>query len=104
MGREDVTRFVEESDCVLLLGAFMTDINMGIYTANLDPAQLHLCHQRRRCGSATTISTTCCWPTLSTGWPRAGLKAAAAAAAAAAQRRRRAVPAPAGRAASPSAG
>ena len=38
MGREEVTQFVEESDCVLLLGAFMTDINLGIYTANLDPA------------------------------------------------------------------
>ena len=39
MGREEVTQFVEESDCVILLGAFMTDINMGIFTANLDPAQ-----------------------------------------------------------------
>ena len=39
MGREEVTRFVESSDCVILLGAFMTDINLGIYTANLDPAR-----------------------------------------------------------------
>lgn len=39
LGREDVTRYVEESDCVLLLGTFMTDINLGIYTANLDPAK-----------------------------------------------------------------
>ena len=39
MGREEVTRFVEESDCVVLLGTFMTDINLGIYTANLDPAK-----------------------------------------------------------------
>jgi TPP-dependent 2-oxoacid decarboxylase len=39
MGRAEVTRFVEESDCVLLLGAFMTDINLGIFTANLDPAR-----------------------------------------------------------------
>ncbi len=39
MGREEVTRFVEESDCVILLGTFMTDINLGIYTANLDPAK-----------------------------------------------------------------
>ena len=38
MGDDTVTRFVEESDCVLLLGTFMTDINLGIYTANLDPA------------------------------------------------------------------
>lgn len=36
MGRAEVTEFVEESDCVLLLGTFMTDINLGIYTANLD--------------------------------------------------------------------
>jgi len=39
MGNETVTRFVEESDCVLLLGTFMTDINLGIYTANLDPGK-----------------------------------------------------------------
>ncbi|MDA0658730.1 MAG: thiamine pyrophosphate-binding protein [Planctomycetota bacterium] len=39
MGRDAVTRFVEESDCVLVLGAFMTDINLGIFTANLDPAR-----------------------------------------------------------------
>ena len=39
MGNDQVTRFVEESDCVILLGAFMTDINMGIFTANLDPAK-----------------------------------------------------------------
>jgi indolepyruvate decarboxylase len=39
MGREEVTRFVEESDCVVLLGTFMTDINLGIYTANLDPGK-----------------------------------------------------------------
>jgi indolepyruvate decarboxylase len=39
MGRAEVTRFVEDSDCVLLLGAFMTDINLGIFTANLDPAK-----------------------------------------------------------------
>ncbi|WP_425616429.1 alpha-keto acid decarboxylase family protein [Anatilimnocola sp. NA78] len=39
MGRAEVTKLVEESDCVLLLGAFMTDINLGIFTANLDPAK-----------------------------------------------------------------
>jgi indolepyruvate decarboxylase len=39
MGREEVTQFVEESDCVILLGEFMTDINMGIYTANLAPSR-----------------------------------------------------------------
>lgn len=39
MGDAAVTKFVEESDVVLLLGAFMTDLNLGIYTANLDPAR-----------------------------------------------------------------
>jgi len=39
MGRTEVTQLVEESDCVILLGAFMTDVNLGIYTANLDPAK-----------------------------------------------------------------
>jgi indolepyruvate decarboxylase len=37
LSNDVVTRFVEESDCLLLLGTFMTDINLGIYTANLDP-------------------------------------------------------------------
>jgi indolepyruvate decarboxylase len=37
MGREEVTQFVEESDCVILLGTFMTDLNLGVFTANLDP-------------------------------------------------------------------
>lgn len=39
MGRETIRRYVEESDCVILLGTFMTDINLGIYTANLDPGK-----------------------------------------------------------------
>ncbi len=39
MGRDDVRARVEDSDCVLMLGAFMTDINLGIYTARLDPAR-----------------------------------------------------------------
>jgi len=39
MGREDVRRYVEESDCVLLLGVFMTDVNLGIYTARLELAR-----------------------------------------------------------------
>jgi len=39
MGHANVTQYVEESDCVLVLGAFMTDLNLGIFTANLDPAR-----------------------------------------------------------------
>ncbi|NIL98267.1 MAG: alpha-keto acid decarboxylase family protein [Planctomycetales bacterium] len=37
MGDDAVTSFVEDSDCVLLMGTYMSDINLGIYTANLDP-------------------------------------------------------------------
>ena len=36
LGRDEVTKYVEASDCVLMLGTFMTDINLGIYTAELD--------------------------------------------------------------------
>ncbi|MEZ6053485.1 MAG: thiamine pyrophosphate-binding protein [Planctomycetaceae bacterium] len=39
MGRSSVAEFVESSDCVILLGTFMTDINLGIYTAHLDPGR-----------------------------------------------------------------
>jgi len=38
LGREEVTKYVEASDCVVMLGTFMTDINLGIYTAELDIA------------------------------------------------------------------
>ena len=33
---EFVRHYVESSDCVLMLGTFITDMNMGIYTARLD--------------------------------------------------------------------
>ena len=39
MGRDEVTEFVEESDCLLMLGCFLTDINLGIFTAKLDPSR-----------------------------------------------------------------
>src|SRR5260370_36936071 len=39
MGGDEVRQYVERSDCVILLGAFMTDSNLGVYTARLDPAR-----------------------------------------------------------------
>jgi len=36
IGREAVRRYVETSDCILMLGVMMTDMNLGIYTARLD--------------------------------------------------------------------
>lgn len=45
MSRDEVTMLVETSDCVIILGAFMTDVNLGIYTAKLE---------RSRCIYATS--------------------------------------------------
>jgi indolepyruvate decarboxylase len=39
MGQTDVQEYVESADCILMLGCFMTDINLGIYTAALDPGR-----------------------------------------------------------------
>jgi indolepyruvate decarboxylase len=39
IGREDVRRAVESSDCLLLLGAFLTDIDLGVATAPLDESR-----------------------------------------------------------------
>ncbi len=39
IGRDEVTEFVERSDCLLMLGCFLSDINLGIFTANLDPSR-----------------------------------------------------------------
>ena len=37
MGNPEVTEYVEQSDLILMLGTFLTDINLGIFSANLDP-------------------------------------------------------------------
>ena len=39
MGQADVTDFVERADCLLMLGCFLSDINLGIFTAKLDPSR-----------------------------------------------------------------
>ncbi len=39
MGRQEVTEYVEAADCLLMLGCFLTDINLGIFTAKLDPSR-----------------------------------------------------------------
>ncbi len=36
VSQERVRAYVEGSDCVILLGTFLTDLNLGIFTANLD--------------------------------------------------------------------
>lgn len=39
VGDAETRRYVEANDCLLLLGAFMTDVNLGIFTANLNRAR-----------------------------------------------------------------
>lgn len=36
MCRESVRKYVEDSDCLIILGTMMTDIDLGIFTAKLD--------------------------------------------------------------------
>jgi TPP-dependent 2-oxoacid decarboxylase len=36
MGRREVTKYVESSDCLVLLGTLMTDIDLGVFTARLE--------------------------------------------------------------------
>ena len=54
MGRTEITTLVETSDCLIILGAFMTDVNLGIYTANL---------ARSRSIYATSDKITVCYST-----------------------------------------
>jgi indolepyruvate decarboxylase len=46
VGHEKVRRQIEQADCVLILGAFMTDINLGIHTARLDTHRTIYAHSR----------------------------------------------------------
>ncbi len=54
LGREDVRRYVEESDCLIMLGTLLTDINLGIATAKIDPAKcIHITRDRLAVGLHT---------------------------------------------------
>lgn len=39
MCRDHIRKYVEDSDCMIILGTFMTDIDLGIFTANIDPGK-----------------------------------------------------------------
>ncbi len=39
MGRPECRDYVESSDCLILLGAFMSDVDLGLYTAHIDEAK-----------------------------------------------------------------
>jgi indolepyruvate decarboxylase len=50
---------VEESDCLILLGTLLTDINLGIATANIDPARcIHATRERLSVGLHTYENVT----------------------------------------------
>ncbi len=54
LGREDVKAYVEASDCLIMLGTLLTDINLGISTANIDPAKcIHITRDRLAVGLHT---------------------------------------------------
>ncbi|MFB3891639.1 MAG: alpha-keto acid decarboxylase family protein [Phycisphaerae bacterium] len=40
MGRPSIRQFVERADCILMLGCMMTDIDLGVFTARLDPGKV----------------------------------------------------------------
>src|SRR5215204_1542095 len=54
LGRREVQEYVEGSDCMIRLGTLPTDINLGIYTAHLDPARcIDVTHDRLAIGLHT---------------------------------------------------
>src|SRR3954447_23971545 len=54
LGRQEVQEYVEGSDCLIRLGTLPTDINLGIYTAHLDPARcIDVTHDRLAIGLHT---------------------------------------------------
>ena len=61
LGRDEVTKYVEASDCVLMLGTFMTDINLGIYTAELDLGDCIYVTSEAAAACGIIITTTCSW-------------------------------------------
>ena len=59
MSRDEVSMLVETSDCVIILGAFMTDVNLGIYTAKLERSRcLHATSDRIAVGYSTYEDVT----------------------------------------------
>ena len=54
LGNEMVRSYVEDSDCLILLGVLLTDINLGVYTAHLDQSRsIHATSERIAIGHHT---------------------------------------------------
>ena len=43
IGKKDVQEYVESSDCLIMLGSFMTDVNLGMFTAQINQANSICC-------------------------------------------------------------
>lgn len=51
IGDEKVRDYVESSDCIILIGVFLTDLELGGYTAHLDPRNMmHISSEEVRIG------------------------------------------------------
>ena len=92
-GPREVRDYVEASDCVVLLGTIMTDINLGIYTARIDRRTAST-PPATASPSATMPMTTCAWRISSRGlaahdWPKRDAGALRASGASGAARRDR---------------
>jgi TPP-dependent 2-oxoacid decarboxylase len=40
LGEEDVKDYVESSDCIIMIGVYLTDLNLGIYTSHLESEKM----------------------------------------------------------------
>jgi len=55
LGDEQVRRYVEDSDCLILLGVLLSDVNLGVYTAHLDQRRsIHITSERIGIGTIPT--------------------------------------------------
>jgi len=47
LGHDKVCSYVESSDCLIMLGAMMTDFNLGLFSAHLDPKKTILVNKNK---------------------------------------------------------
>ncbi|MFC2161802.1 thiamine pyrophosphate-binding protein [Acidobacteriota bacterium] len=47
LGHDKVCSYVESSDCILMLGAMMTDFNLGLFSAQLNPKKTILANKNK---------------------------------------------------------
>lgn len=51
LGRDEVRQYVESSDCLIMLGTLLTDLNLGVATAKIDTGRcIHVTHDHLAIG------------------------------------------------------